>query len=215
MIHFRATCMSALLLTLAAVTAAYADGPGAYRPKASAPSVLLEERAIDAYNLGYAAIQSADHLIALTEATSDSNERQQTQRSARVSYEKALKHFEQAVRIDPSLYEAFTYLGYANRRLGRYPQALAAYEQALKLNAEYSYAIEYQGEAFLGLNRVDDMRFSYLRLYALDKAQAKKLLLAMQRWLKHSPPGMDTTDFAAWVEERAAQTRDDLAALPW
>ena len=79
------------------------------------------------------------------------------------------------------MHEAYTYLGYANRKLGRYDEALHAYEQALKINPDTPYAIEYQGEAFLGLNRIDEARFNFLRLYALDQHQAAKLLQAMQR----------------------------------
>lgn len=123
------------------------------------------------------------------------------------------------MRLDAYLHEGFTYLGYANRKLGRYAQALAAYQHALELNPDYSYAIEYQGQAYLGLNRIDDARFNYLRLYALNKGQAKKLLQAMRSWLdahKNAPPaGVDLQSFAAWVAQRSDLTRDDAPASPW
>ena len=61
--------------------------------------------------------------------------------------------------------------GYANRKLGRYDESLSAYDQALKINPDTPHAIEYQGEAFLALNRVDEARFNFLRLYALDQQQ--------------------------------------------
>jgi len=216
------TMLAWALLAFATAAPAHADGPGSYRPRAQASSskpALSEVQAIDVYNLGYAAIQRADHATALAEATSNAKEKRQSQRTARDEYEQARRHFEEAVRLDAYLYEGFTYLGYANRKLGRHSQALEAYQRALKLNPDYSYAIEYQGQAYLGLNRVDEARFNYLRLYALNKGQAKKLLQAMQSWLDAhkdaAPSGVDMQSFAAWVAQRTELTRDDPIAAPW
>jgi tetratricopeptide (TPR) repeat protein len=212
----------ALLWAFATAAPAHADGPGAYKPASqpsSAKPVLSEVRAIEAYNLGYAAVQRADHAAALAEASSDPDEKRQSERTATDQYEQSLRHFEEAVRLDAYLYEAFTYLGYANRKLGRHSQALEAYERALELNPDYSYAIEYQGQAYLGLNRIDEARFNYLRLYAINKGQAKKLLQAMQAWLDthkgSAPGGVDVESFAAWVAQRTELTRNDPAAAPW
>jgi tetratricopeptide (TPR) repeat protein len=212
----------ALLWAFATAAPVHADGPGSYRPPAQPPALkpaLSEVQAIEAYNLGYAAIQRADHATALAEAASDPNERRQSQRTAEDEYEQARRHFEEAVRLDAYLHEGFTYLGYANRKLGRHTQALDAYEHALKLNPDYSYAIEYQGQAYLGLNRIDEARFNYLRLYALNKGQAKKLLQAMQSWLDAhkdaAPAGVDMQSFAAWVAQRTELTRNDPPAAPW
>ena len=212
----------ALLWTCATAAPAHADGPGSYHPAvkpAPLKPALSEVQAIEAYNLGYAAIQRADHASALAEATSDATEKRQSQHTAKEQYEQARGHFEEAVRLDAYLHEGFTYLGYANRKLGRHSQALEAYERALKLNPNYSYAIEYQGQAYLGVNRIDEARFNYLRLYALNKGQAKKLLQAMQSWLDahkdSAPAGIDVESFAAWVAQRTELTRNDPAAAPW
>jgi tetratricopeptide (TPR) repeat protein len=212
----------ALLWAVATAAPARADGPGSYRPPAQASSskpALSEVQAIEAYNLGYAAIQRADHATALAEATSDPKEKLQSQRTAQGAYGQARRHFEEAVRLDAYLYEGFTYLGYASRKLGRHAQALKAYQHALELNPDYSYAIEYQAQAYLGLNRIDEARFNYLRLYALNKGQAKKLLQAMQSWLDAhkdaAPAGIDMQSFAAWVGQRSQLTRDDPPAASW
>jgi tetratricopeptide (TPR) repeat protein len=212
----------ALLWAFSTAAPVRADGPGSYQPpKQRTPSkpALSEVQAIEAYNLGYAAIQRADHATSLAEATSNSNEKRQSQRTAADEYEQARRHFEEAVRLDAYLHEGFTYLGYANRKLGRHSQALEAYQHALELNPNYSYAIEYQGQAYLGLNRIDEARFNYLRLYALNKGQAKKLLQAMQSWLDahkdSAPAGIDVSAFAAWVAQRTELTRNDPVASPW
>lgn len=95
-------------------------------------------------------------------------------------YERAQAAFEEALRAEPSMYEAHTYLGYVHRKLGRFDASLKSYERALKIKPDYVFAIEYQGEAFLGLGDIQRARFNYLRLYALDRELAAKLLKAIE-----------------------------------
>ena len=192
----RYTLGLAPLVGLAAFVAAgdvRADGPGAYRPKEPSALANPEQGAIDAYNEGFAIIRQAE----LPGTTQD---------DARKAYKDALAKFELAAQRDSSMHEAFTYIGYANRKLGDYPKALDAYEKALRINPDYPHAIEYQGEAFLGLNRLDEAKFNYLRLYAIAPTQADKLLDAMQRWVAQNsakaPTGVDAQTFAAWVATR-------------
>jgi len=205
----RYTPGSASLLGLAALVAAgaaLADGPGAYRPAEQSATAITEQGAIDAYNEGFAAIQLAERPGT-------------TQDDARKAYKDALAKFELAAQRDRSMHEAFTYIGYANRKLGNYEQALAAYEKALRINPDYPHAIEYQGEAFLGLNRVDEAKFNYLRLYAIAPAQADKLLDAMQRWVAQNsakpPAGVDTQTFAAWVATRPPASTNSRSSSSW
>jgi tetratricopeptide (TPR) repeat protein len=206
-----------LILTLALLCPlAHADGPGAYKKSNKDwPAALSEERAIDAYNSGYALIQKAEHAESLASLASSADARQAEEQTARRSYEAALEKFAEAVKFDASMHEAFTYIGYASRKLGRYEDSIEAYERALALYPDYPYAIEYQGEAFLALGQLDRARMSYLRLYALHPRQAAKLLRAMQAWVeahRSTPPeGVDFESFAAWVNERAQATASDLA----
>jgi len=211
----------ALLWIVVTAAPVYADGPGAYRPapRSAPPPVLSELGAIDAYNIGYASIQRADHQQSLAEASSDSKERSAAQHAAHDAYEESLEHFEKAVRLDASMHEAYTYLGYANRKLGNYAKAMDAYEQALKIHPNYPHAIEYQGQAFLGLNRIDEARFNYLRLYALNKGQAAKLLKAMREWVaahrNDSIEGVNVSGFSEWVAQRSEFTRGDVPSSSW
>jgi tetratricopeptide (TPR) repeat protein len=211
----------ALLWLIAAAAPVHADGPGAHRPAARSapPPPMSELQAIDAYNIGYAAILRADHSQALAEASADVQEKTAAEHAARHSYEESLKHFEDAVRLDASMHEAYTYLGYANRKLGNYTKSLAAYQQALKIFPDYPHAIEYQGQAFLGLNRLDEARFNYLRLYALNKGQAAKLLKAMREWVAAHPnssiEGVNVSGFSEWVAQRSQITRDDVPSASW
>jgi tetratricopeptide (TPR) repeat protein len=195
-----------------AVTAAHADGPGGYRPKERGAAPVSEQGAIDAYTAGYASILRAEHAENLAAASSSDAERNAALSDALKAYEASLPDFATAVRLDDSMHEAYTYLGYANRKLGRYADSLQAYEQALKINPNAVYAIEYQGEAFLGLNRVDEARFNFLRLYALDQHQAAKLLRAIRGWMDANtaaaPAGIDMPALAAWIAEKSADLKE-------
>ncbi len=210
--------LAALLWIAITAAPAHADGPGAYqppRPRASVPPPISEQSAIEAYTLGYAAIQRADHASALAESSSSDNEKAEAERAARGFYKDSLKHFAEAIRLDGSMHEAYTYLGYANRKLGKHAEALAAYERALRIFPDYPHAIEYQGQAFLGLNQLDEARFNYLRLYALNKGQAAKLLRAMRAWVDAHRGEAEFNGFAEWVARRSELTREDVPASGW
>ena len=206
----------AVIALFGAVTAGHADGPGGYRPKDRGPLPISEQRAIDAYTAGYASILRAEHAENLAAAASNETERTAARRDAQEAYRLSLPHFAEAARLDTSMHEAYTYLGFANRKLGRYSEALRAYQQALKINPDTPHAIEYQGEAFLALNRIDEARFNFLRLYALDQQSAAKLLQAMHAWVeanKAKPPaGIDVPALAAWVAERAASLKVETSS---
>lgn len=194
------------LTALVAAGVACADGPGAYRSTERSISAGTEQGAIDAYNAGFADIQRAERPDT-------------TQEEARKAYKDALAKFELAVQRDRSMHEAYTYIGYANRKLGRYEQALAAYEMALRINPDYPHAIEYQGEAFLGLNRLHQAKFNYLRLYAIAPALADKLLRAMRHWIEQNsakpPDGVDAEAFAAWVATRPSLPENTKQSGSW
>jgi tetratricopeptide (TPR) repeat protein len=219
-------CTRSLLaaaLLLANTHASLADGPGAYRPRERTPSASVkpsdELSAIDVYNTGYALIQRAEHYENLASASNSEAERSAALRDARAVYEESLAKFSSAVKFDPSMHEAYTYLGYANRKLGRHTAALAAYEQALRINPDYPHAIEYQGQAFLGLNRIDEAKFNYLRLYALNQAQAHKLLRGIQAWADayaaEPPNGIDMVALRAWIAERERSHDPNESSNAW
>lgn len=177
----RRVLLGSLVLMIPLIAAGDAPPKRIARP-ASAVAQYTQV-SLDAYGEGYAFIERATRL---EHDAQDAGANDQTTAAlmsqARLAYEDALAAFERAVRTDPRMYEAHTYIGYANRKLGRYEAALLAYSTALRLKPDYARAIQYQGEAFLGLNRFADAKLNYLRLYALDGEQANKLLAAMHQW---------------------------------
>jgi tetratricopeptide (TPR) repeat protein len=200
------------------MTSVNADGPGAYRARSAGPQQPPAVQAQNAYDAGVALLEQAARQEQLAEAEDGGSTSEKARAAAANAYKKAVAKFDSARRIDPTSYEAHTYAGFANRKLGRYDRSLDAYAAALRLKPDYGPAIEYQGEAFLGLNRVKEAKVNYLRLYAFAPPLADKLLAAMQKWLelrKVEPQGADPADvdaMASWVSEQASrQSRSAVA----
>jgi tetratricopeptide (TPR) repeat protein len=70
-------------------------------------------------------------------------------------FAEAVPLLQQYVAANPKNADAYNYLGYSHRKLGKYDDALGAYEQALAINPEHRGALEYLGELYLKTNRLD------------------------------------------------------------
>lgn len=172
------------------------------KPQASdAAQKSPDAAAAEALNSGLARLEKADRLEA------------KDPKRARKEYEAALKDFQAAASAAPDNYRAHNGAGYALRKLGSYERALASYERALVLEPASSEAIEYRAEAYLGLNRLDAAKQSYMHLFVHDRTASNVLMKAMKRWVEQhraKPAGVDPSAidaFDAWVRER-----DTLAA---
>jgi tetratricopeptide (TPR) repeat protein len=209
--------LSACLLAGSSLTAS-ANGAGAM-PMPSMPmssrQVSPQEKARDAYNDGVRYLKKADKAQQASLEATDPGKKDKAAREAHDAYAAALKKFTDATGLDPTLHEAWNYLGYTNRKLGNYEDALLAYEKALAIKPGYPDALEYRGEAYLALGRIPDAQQAYLDLYAGDRALAGKLLTAMKGWAAaqraSSSPASTTNldELDRWIQERtqiAAQT---------
>jgi len=61
----------------------------------------------------------------------------------------AVSSFNKVVAQDPKNADAFNYLGFSNRWMGRYDDAFAAYGKALALDPTHKGALNYSGIAYL------------------------------------------------------------------
>ena len=61
----------------------------------------------------------------------------------------AVSSFSKVVAQNPKNADAYNYLGYSNRWLGKYDEAFAAYNKALALDPKHRGALEYSGIAYL------------------------------------------------------------------
>ena len=65
------------------------------------------------------------------------------------NWAEAASNFAKVVAKDPKNADAYNYLGYANRWMGKYDEAFAAYGKALALAPNHKGALEYSGIAYL------------------------------------------------------------------
>jgi tetratricopeptide (TPR) repeat protein len=166
-----------------------------------------EDLARDQYNSGVRLVEKAEALASDASHQADERKRQKLETKSSQSYENALGKFARATEINPAMYTAWNYVGYANRKLGNYEAALAAYDRALRLKPDYAEAIEYRGHAYLGLDRLSEAKDAYLSLYPANRKLAGQLLDGMQQWIgahRENKGGLDVDGFAAWVSERSA-----------
>jgi len=208
----------ALGLLLPATAGAAGSQPSSLPANPQASDKTPEEMAKSAYNLGLKHRDKAWALEDKAEAAASEEERQKHLKKAHKQYEKAIPLFKTATEKAPSLHQAFSSLGYALRKTGDYDASLKAYDKALDLAPFYGEAIEYRAEAYLGLDRLDEVKEAYMQLFAKDRPLADQLMEAMQGWVeeRRAEPGgvsSETIDaFASWVKERG-ELADQTAQL--
>lgn len=69
------------------------------------------------------------------------------------NWSEAVSSFNKVVAKDPKNADAYNYLGYSNRWMGKYDDAFAAYGKALALDPKHKGALEYSGIAYLKTNQ--------------------------------------------------------------
>lgn len=69
-------------------------------------------------------------------------------------YDEAIPLLQNVVADNPRDADAWNYLGFANRKLGKNEEALGYYQKALALNANHKGAHEYLGELYLQMNNL-------------------------------------------------------------
>ena len=217
---FRTSVIIAAAVGLAHV-GILANGSGAPSAPAggggSFPSMTPEERAIESYKNGDGH-RLKGKKFEEEAATKKGADIEKTLAKAKSEYQKSLKDFINAAKLNPKLAPAYNGMGFAYRKTGDYAKALEAYDQAIELAKPkvFAEAIEYRGEAYLALNRIDDARQAYLDLFALDRTQADALMEAMKKWVaarRADPSGVSpdaVSGFEKWIGERdglSKQTR--------
>ena len=176
------------------------------------------DQAAEAYNTGIQHRDKAWELESQAESSSDAGQRSKLEARAEKEYGKAIRAFRSATESDPDMHQAFSSLGYALRKTGDYEASLTAYNQALALEPRYAEAIEYRAEAFLGLDRLEEVKGAYMELFRDDRERADELMVAMQEWVDQrqaDPQGLGTEaieEFSLWVEERS-QVAGNTAGL--
>jgi hypothetical protein len=124
-----------------------------------------------------------------------------------------------AIRNTPQASEATTTspeavaaqaLNSGRKRLAQkqYEAALKDFQVAAEAMPMSSQVVHYQAEAYLGLNRVDAAKQSYMHLFVHDRTASHVLMKTMKAWVdtrRANPAGIAPAvidAFDAWVRER-------------
>jgi tetratricopeptide (TPR) repeat protein len=205
----RKTTALALAFSVSLPGLAAASGSSAMSaPRQQLPTPSPEQEAIEYYNDGISYRDKADKYETESAAENDAAKKAKLLEKSKSQHESSIKKYLKATAKNPQMFQAWGSLGYAYRKTGNYPVALEAYDKALALEKSYTPAIEYRAEAYLGLNRLDDVKSAYMVLFNADRKRADELASAMQKWVEKrqaDPAGVDPTsvqDFGKWVAER-------------
>lgn len=102
------------------------------------------------------------------------------------AYEKAKKWglavgaYQQVLKIEPALAEAWSNMGYCYRKMNQTDKALDAYKHAIALKPGLPHAHEYLGRTLLAMGNKDGANREYEILKRLDAKLAADLLKAIQ-----------------------------------
>jgi len=188
--------------------------------------LTLEERAEASYNAGLKHRDNAAKYEQQAIAETNKKKFAKLKKKNTKEYDRAIKDFQKAIKYYPRFYQAHSSLGYALRKVSRYEESLAAYNESLEINPFYDEAIEYRGEAYLGLNRLDEAKEAYMELFQNDRVLADQLITAMIAWVaarRDDAGGLDAVvvdQFAQWVAQRNTlasyiQPMDDATRDRW
>jgi tetratricopeptide (TPR) repeat protein len=209
--------MKQIALVFAALFAAstlVASGPGgggmSSTPMPGMQQKSPHEQAVDYFNNAERRIDSLVklHDEAKAAAATDPQKAAKLQAKIAKGLENASADLQRAVKNDPNLFQAYSELGFTLRKMGKYKESLEAYDAALQLSPDYTPALEYRAEAYLGLNRLDEARKTYVDLFAGDRPRADALLAAMKSFVaarRADAAGLDAAQLdalAKFVDER-------------
>jgi len=197
--------LSALLLVPAGLSA---SGSRPMSPPPASERLTPEQEAVRSYNDGIGYRDKAAKLETEASTETDAKKKEKLESKAKDKHQDSIKKFDEATKKAPNMYAAWGSLGYAYRKVGNYPASLEAYGKALEIEPNYTPAIEYRAEAYLGLNRIDDVKSVYMTLFSMDRPRADELAAAIDKWLarkKADPAGVDAAqleDFEKWAAQR-------------
>jgi tetratricopeptide (TPR) repeat protein len=188
-------------------------------PPSSSSSEKPDIAAKKAFKAGMKALDKAKALEADAAATSNPDKKAKDMEKESDQYNQALDSFTEALSNKGDMVDAWDQVGYVHLRLGAYREAIDDYNHTLRLKPELMEAIEHRAEAYLVVDRLEDVRAAYMDMYNHAPDLASQLMTAMQKWLaahQADPVGMRAGDidaFGKWLNERAGIAKQ-TASLP-
>jgi tetratricopeptide (TPR) repeat protein len=90
-------------------------------------------------------------------------------------FDEAIPLLQKVVADNPRDADAWNYLGFASRKIGKLTEALGYYDKALKLNPNHKGANEYLGELYLMMNDLPKAEAQLAKLKSLCPAGCEEL----------------------------------------
>jgi tetratricopeptide (TPR) repeat protein len=188
-----------------------AVGAGARGPQSEIPNTPVEEKpdkaAAKAYAAGMKTMGKAHEQEAILLKETDAEKRGRAREKLEDFYGRAIDQFTQVLR-NQDMSDAWNQICYVHLQLGAYREAMDDCNHALKIKPDLLQAEHSRGEAYLGIDRLDDAKASYMDLFYHSRPLADQLLVSMHVWLKNhraAAGGMRATDidaFDKWLQER-------------
>jgi tetratricopeptide (TPR) repeat protein len=176
------------------------------------PSTPLEVKpdkaAAKAYAAGIKTMTKARELEEAVAKATDPDKRAKAMSKLEDAYGKALDQFTEVLRNKNDMYDAWNQVGYVHLRFGAYREAIDDYNHALALKPDLLEAIQHRGEAYLGVDRLDEAKATYMDLFFHARPLADQMMVSMQAWLqshRSAANGVRAADidaFDKWLQER-------------
>ena len=186
-------------------------GAGARGPRDEIPIAPIEEKpdkaAAKAYAAGVKTMTKAHEQEAVLTKEKDPEKRGRAREKLEDLYGRAIDQFTQVLR-NQDMFDAWNQICYVHLQLGAYREAMDDCNHALKLKPDSVEAIHSRGQAFLGIDRLDDAKASYMDLFYHSRPLADQLLVSMHAWVQShrtAANGMRASDidaFDKWLQER-------------
>jgi len=186
-------------------------GAGGHGPQETIPSTPVEEKpdkvAAKAYKAAMKTMDKAHEQEAILAKETDPDKRGRAREKLEDDYGRAIELFTAVIRSQET-YDAWNQICYVHLQLGAYREAMDDCNHALKIKPDLVQALQDRGQAFLGVDHLEDAKASYMDLFYHARPAADQLMVSMHAWLKShraTANGVRASDidaFDKWVQER-------------
>jgi len=208
-----ALCVAVLTLMVGAAVAQ--DGPanaasaGAVgSDESDAPELNTAQQARLRLSSGNRSAGQAEKFDAKAAAEKDPKKQEELRAKAKKQFEAAIVDYQEALKLDPKLVEAYVGLAELMIKAGRIEQSIQTLETALNLDPKSLKAMTAKGRAQLAGFKVEDAKATYDRIAAESAKAGKGYLAEMRAWLDKQRTTVPAElkqaieDFDRWIHER-------------
>jgi tetratricopeptide (TPR) repeat protein len=134
------------------------------------------------------------------------------------AYNRALDAFTEALSNKGDMVEAWNYVGYIHLKFGAFNESIDDYNHTLALKSDLLDAIEHRGEAYMGVDRLEEAQAAYMDLFNHDRPLADQLMVVMQQWVvshRAAANGMRAAaidSFDKWLQEHEGIAKQTASA---